>query len=165
MAFLPLASRGPTYGRLLLALALDPRVPASRKALLILAAGYVLSPLDLISDRIPVLGALDDIAVIVLAVDLFLDGLPAGLIDEKLAELGMQRSELDEDLRRVRRTIPAPVRAAVARVPEALETVADVARSTGLDERVQQLVAGLKPSDRGADGDRRSWSQMEEVPA
>jgi hypothetical protein len=33
LAFLPLAGRAPMYGRLLWALVLDPRVPASRKAL------------------------------------------------------------------------------------------------------------------------------------
>jgi uncharacterized membrane protein YkvA (DUF1232 family) len=164
LAFMPLASRGPIYGRLLLALAVDPRVPASRKALLALAAGYVLSPIDLIPDRIPFVGALDDVAVIVLAVDLFLDGLPEGLIDEKLAELGVPRSELDNDLQRVRRTVPAPVRAAAARLPEALEAVASVAHSTGLDERLRELVSGSRQAS-GGDGARRTQTQMEEVPA
>jgi uncharacterized membrane protein YkvA (DUF1232 family) len=163
LAFLPLASRGPIYGRLLLALAVDPRVPASRKALLVLAGGYVLSPIDLIPDRIPFLGALDDVAVIVLAVDLFLDGLPAELVDEKLAELGVPRSELDSDLRRVRRTVPAPVRAAIGRVPEALEALASVAHSTGLDERFREWMG--RPINGRAVGARRTGTQMEEVSA
>jgi uncharacterized membrane protein YkvA (DUF1232 family) len=155
LAFMPLASRAPLYGRLLLALAVDPRVPASRKALLALAAGYVISPVDLIPDRIPLFGALDDVAVVVLAVDLFLDGLPDGLVDEKLAELGVPRAELDNDLKRIRRTVPGPVRTAVARLPEAIEAVATVVRESGLEERL------------GRGGARRpeNANEMEEVPA
>ena len=42
--FLPIASRAPLYGRLLLELVRDGRVPASRKALLGLAAAYVARP-------------------------------------------------------------------------------------------------------------------------
>jgi uncharacterized membrane protein YkvA (DUF1232 family) len=152
LAFMPLASRAPTYGRLLLALVVDSRVPASRKALLALAAGYVLSPIDLIPDRIPLIGALDDVAVVVLAVDLFLEGLPDGLVDEKLAELGLPRSELDNDLKRVRRAVPAPVRSAIGRIPEAIETLGEVVRDTGLDQRVREAAG-------------RTRTQMEETTA
>src|SRR3989337_523298 len=74
LPFLPLASRAPLYARLLWALASDPRVPASRKALLGLAGAYIVSPLDLIPVWIPVLGAVDDVAVMVIAIDVFLEG-------------------------------------------------------------------------------------------
>ena len=88
LPFLPLAGRAPMYGRLLWALATDPRVPVARKALLGLAGAYIVSPIDLIPDRIPFVGAIDDVAVMVLAIDVFLDGLPETLINEKLVELG-----------------------------------------------------------------------------
>jgi uncharacterized membrane protein YkvA (DUF1232 family) len=42
----------------------DPRVPAGRKALLVLAIGYLVMPLDLIPDFIPVVGQLDDAIVV-----------------------------------------------------------------------------------------------------
>ena len=84
LAFLPLASRAPTYGRLVLELLRDERVPLARKAVLGLAAGYVASPLDLIPEAIPVIGAIDDVVVLVLAFEVFLEGLPAGVLDEKL---------------------------------------------------------------------------------
>src|SRR5919107_5041376 len=87
MAFMPLASRAPQYARLILALLMDERTPAQRKALLAGAAGYLLIGRDVIPDDIPILGGLDDLVVVVLAVDLFLDGVPAELIDEKLVEL------------------------------------------------------------------------------
>ena len=39
--FLPIATRATVYGRLIVELAIDPRVPWSRKAILGLAAAYV----------------------------------------------------------------------------------------------------------------------------
>jgi uncharacterized membrane protein YkvA (DUF1232 family) len=64
LAFVPVASRVPTYARLIWALAQDSRIPASRKAILAGAAGYVLLGRDLIPDDIPVLGGIDDLAVV-----------------------------------------------------------------------------------------------------
>jgi uncharacterized membrane protein YkvA (DUF1232 family) len=141
LPFLPLASRGPVYGRLLLSLATDPRVPASRKALLGMAAAYLVSPVDLIPEWLPVVGAIDDVAIVVLAVDVFLEGLPTDLVDEKLAELGVPRDELEKDLARVRRMVPKPIRAAVSRIPAALEGVAAAAQRSGLDRRLRAAVA------------------------
>ncbi len=140
LPFLPLAGRAPTYARLLWALAADPRVPTSRKALLGLAGAYIVSPFDLVPERIPVLGAVDDVAVMVVAVDIFLEGLDPLIVDEKLAGLGMSRAELDSDLRRVRKMVPKPMRAVIARVPEALDGVAELMSQTGLDRRLKALV-------------------------
>ena len=68
LPFLPLAGRAPSYARLLLALAMDPRVPASRKALLGVAGAYIISPIDLVPEFIPVLGPLDDAILAALVV-------------------------------------------------------------------------------------------------
>ena len=75
LPFLPLASKAPLYARLLWSLASDSRVPNSRKALLGLAGAYIVSPLDLIPEWLPIVGAIDDVAVMVLAIDVFLEGL------------------------------------------------------------------------------------------
>src|SRR5687768_7427471 len=122
--FLPLAGKAPTYARLLWALASDPRVPRARKALLGLAGAYIVSPFDLIPERIPFVGALDDVAVMVLAIDVFLEGLPETLVNEKLVELGIPPSELESDLARVRKLVPRPVRALVSRVPGLIDQIA-----------------------------------------
>ena len=45
----------------------DPRVPRSAKAVVGLAGLWVLSPIDLIPEFLPVIGPLDDIVVIALA--------------------------------------------------------------------------------------------------
>src|SRR3954447_1306141 len=70
MAFMPLASRAPQYTRLILALTTDSRMPAGRKALVAGAAGYLVLGRDLIPDEIPIIGGLDDLVVVVLAVEL-----------------------------------------------------------------------------------------------
>ncbi len=143
LAFLPLASRAPMYGRLLWALAMDPRVPASRKAMLGLAAVYVISPVDLIPEGIPVIGALDDVAVVVLAVEIFLGGVPREIVREKLDELGIPAEELDSDLYKIRRLVPKPLRRAAARLPDVIEGVAEFAREHGFDRRLRDLLEAV----------------------
>jgi len=124
VAFAPLAAKAPTYGRLLLELLADPRIPLSRKAILGLGAGYLVMPIDLIPDFLPVIGRLDDIAVVVLALDLFLESVPQALLYEKLTALDIDARELERDLARVRRFVPRPVRAMATRLPGFVELVA-----------------------------------------
>ena len=140
LAFLPLAPRVPLYARLLYSLATDSRVPTSRKALLAMAAAYVVSPFDFVPDGLPLVGGLDDVVVVVLAVDIFLEGLPAGLIDEKLAELDIPRHELDDDLRRIRKSVPQSVRMAAARVPDALEGIASFVERLGFGRQERAIM-------------------------
>jgi uncharacterized membrane protein YkvA (DUF1232 family) len=140
LPYLPLAGRAPTYARLLWALAADPRVPTSRKALLGLAGAYIVSPIDLVPEFLPVIGAIDDVAVMVVAIDVFLEGLDPRLVDEKLSDVGMSRAELDSDLRKVRRLVPKTVRSLAARVPEALDGVAELMAQTGVDRRLKSFV-------------------------
>jgi uncharacterized membrane protein YkvA (DUF1232 family) len=155
LAFMPLASRVPTYGRLLLALLADARVPWTHKAILGVAVGYVLSPFDLVPESVPLLGAMDEVAVTLLAIDLFLERIPDDLLDQKLGEVGIERSALERDLAQVRRMIPRPVRRLVREVPHALEASAAMlrgalaaARRTGLDRRLRSWLD--EPSSEGA---------------
>src|SRR4051794_5727535 len=144
LPFLPLAGRAPSYARLLWALATDPRVPPSRKALLAIAGGYIVAPFDLVPDAVPFIGAIDDVAVMVLAIDVFLEGLPRELLNEKLADLGMSPNELDKDLARVRRIVPRPLRQLMLRVPDAIDGLAEFVADTGLDRRVRDAVHGMR---------------------
>jgi uncharacterized membrane protein YkvA (DUF1232 family) len=141
-----LAGRAPTYARLLWALATDDRVPPSRKALLGIAGAYIVAPFDLIPEAIPFVGAIDDVAVMVLAIDVFLEGLPKDLVNEKLADLGMSPNELEHDLARVRRLVPRPVRQAMLRVPDALDGVAEFVMDNGLDRRARDVVQRFRGS-------------------
>lgn len=58
-----LATLLPNLVRLFRALVRDPRVPRGTKALLILGAVWLASPIDLIPEFIPVLGPLDDAVI------------------------------------------------------------------------------------------------------
>ncbi len=137
MAFLPVASRVPMYARLVTALVIDERMPAGRKALLAGAAGYLVLGRDLIPDEIPIIGGLDDLVVVVLAVDLFLDGVPEDLLREKLDELGIPRSEFERDVAQIRRLTPGPVRRTIRRVPVLINTANDTFRQLGLGPRLR----------------------------
>jgi uncharacterized membrane protein YkvA (DUF1232 family) len=57
----------PACVTLLRSLSRDPRVPASAKIALAVAALWVLSPIDLIPEFLPVIGPLDDVVVVALA--------------------------------------------------------------------------------------------------
>jgi uncharacterized membrane protein YkvA (DUF1232 family) len=145
MAFMPLASRAPQYARLMLALLVDERTPVQRKALLAAAAGYLLVGRDLIPDDIPILGGLDDLVVVVLAVDLFLDGVPEALLDEKLAELEIDRSAFDQDIARIRRLTPGPVRKTIRRIPELVGQAASALEGSGVGPRVRDWINREEP--------------------
>jgi len=55
----------------------DPRMPLPLKLIPGLAVLYVLSPIDLLPDTIPVVTQIDDMAILLLALKLFLDMAPA----------------------------------------------------------------------------------------
>jgi uncharacterized membrane protein YkvA (DUF1232 family) len=140
LAFVPVASRVPMYARLVWALALDERVPASRKAILVGAAGYVLIGRDLIPDDIPFLGGLDDLAVVVLAVEVFFDGIDDDLLEEKLDELCIDKEAFRRDLDQVRRLTPAPVRRIIRRLPGAIDAAGDIIGSSKIGPRVRSWI-------------------------
>ena len=145
MAFLPVASRVPMYARLVAALAMDDRMPAARKALLAGAAGYLVLGRDLIPDSVPVLGGLDDLVVVVLAVDLFIDGAPEDLLSEKLEELGIPRGEFERDIAQIRRLTPGPVRRSIRRVPALMATAGNTIKQLGLGPRVRSWISREDP--------------------
>ena len=145
LALMPVASRVPTYSRLIWALVMDPRVPASRKAILMGAAGYVLLGRDLIPDDIPVLGGIDDLAVVILAVEVFFEGIPDEILDEKLAELEIDREAFRRDMDQVRRLTPAPVRRIIRRLPEAFDAAGRFVKQSGIEPRVRAWITDARP--------------------
>ena len=145
MAFMPLASRAPQYARLILALLVDERTPVQRKALLAGAAGYILIGRDLIPDDVPILGGLDDLVVVVLAVDLFLDGVPEELLAEKLTDLDIDRVAFDQDIARIRRMTPGPVRKTIRRIPELLGQAGAAVQGSGIGPRLRDWINREEP--------------------
>jgi uncharacterized membrane protein YkvA (DUF1232 family) len=138
--FLPLASRAPMYGRLLWALLRDDRTPMGRKAMLAAALGYLAVGRDLVPDDLPIIGGLDDLVVVVLAVDLFLDGVPEPVLDEKLDELGIDRRAFREDVARIRRFTPGVLRRIMRRAPAMVSFAGDTLRNSGVGPRVRTWI-------------------------
>lgn len=64
------------------ALSLDPRIPAWDKAVLATMVALLISPVDIISDFIPILGQLDDVIILVILLDYVMNRLPEALILE-----------------------------------------------------------------------------------
>ena len=60
----------------------DPRTPIVAKAIAAAAAAYAFSPIDLIPDFLPVIGLLDDLVILPLAIALALKRLPRALAVE-----------------------------------------------------------------------------------
>lgn len=137
-AFMPMASRAPLYARLLWSLVTDSRTPVARKAMLAGALGYIVLGRDIVPDRVPILGQLDDLLVVALATELFLDGLDESLLAEKLEEVGIPRSAYDEDVARVRRLVPGPIRRTVRRIPGAIRLVADAVTRSDLQPSLRR---------------------------
>ena len=138
--FLPLASRAPLYGRLFWDLVRDERIPLARKTALAAAAGYLLIGRDLLPDDLPVIGGIDDLVVVVLAVDLFLDGVPEAVLAERLDALGVDRGAFDADVARIRRFTPARFRRMIRRLPAAISLAGDTLARTGLGPRVRAWI-------------------------
>lgn len=72
----------PNILKLIGRLILDPRVPRRAKLTLGMAAAYVLSPIDLIPDVIPVIGWADDVLILMFAIDALIDRAGPEIVDE-----------------------------------------------------------------------------------
>ena len=77
----------PNFARLYWRLFRDRRVPILPKALLVLVLVYVVSPLDVIPDFIPVIGEIDDVAVVLSGLWLFIRLSPPEVVREKVQEI------------------------------------------------------------------------------
>lgn len=72
----------PNLVKLLTRLLRDPRVPMRRKAIAGIAVGYVVSPIDVIPDFIPVAGQVDDVLIIAYAIRHLIEGADFDVVTE-----------------------------------------------------------------------------------
>ena len=100
-----LIRRLPTYIRLVWALLRDPRIPGQQKLILAGIGAYLVLPLDLIPDFVPVLGQLDDLAVVLLGLDLFIRSAPQDIVDEHLAKIAQDKDQLRRDIATAERLV------------------------------------------------------------
>jgi uncharacterized membrane protein YkvA (DUF1232 family) len=92
----------PTYARIVWGLMRDPRTPIGLKGMLAAALAYVVMPVDLVPDAIPIVGQADDLTVLLLVLDLFIQNAPAEVRAEHTARARNGTADLDRDLARLR---------------------------------------------------------------
>ena len=92
----------PTYARMVWGILRDPRTPIGLKAILAAALAYVVLPVDLVPDVLPIIGQADDLTVLLLVLDLFVQNAPPEVRAEHLARARNGTADLDRDLARLR---------------------------------------------------------------
>ena len=93
--------RTPRYAKLAWRLGKDPMLSKARRVAVVAAAGYLVSPVDLVPGFIPVLGQLDDLAFALVALRLALDGLHPERRRMHLEAVGLEDAHLADDIRTV----------------------------------------------------------------
>jgi uncharacterized membrane protein YkvA (DUF1232 family) len=92
----------PTYVRVVWGIVRDPRTPIGLKSMLVAALAYVVLPIDLVPDAIPILGQADDLTVLLLVLDMFIQNAPPEVRAEHTARARNGTADLDRDLARLR---------------------------------------------------------------
>jgi uncharacterized membrane protein YkvA (DUF1232 family) len=138
----------PTYARIVWGLVRDPRVPLPLKGLLAAGLAYVVVPIDLVPDAIPILGQADDLTVLLLVLDLFIANAPREVREEQVQRARNGTAQLDRDLLRLRALMGDRYDEIRDRLPELLERYGDLRDSRAVksllrDWRLRRL--------RGAD--------------
>jgi uncharacterized membrane protein YkvA (DUF1232 family) len=69
----------------------DPQVPAWLKALPALGVVYVLSPIDFVPDFFPVIGQMDDFAIVIMAIEALKRFAPGSVVAHHEAQIAQGR--------------------------------------------------------------------------
>ncbi len=116
----------PTYARIVWGLVRDPRVPLPLKGLLAAGLAYVVVPIDLVPDAVPILGQADDLTVLLLVLDLFIANAPREVREEQVQRARNGTAQLDRDLLRLRGLMGDRYDQIRDRLPELLERYGDL---------------------------------------
>ncbi len=93
----------PSQLRLGYCLARDNRVPITTRAAFLAGAGLLLAPKTRIPRNIPLIGELDSVALLILALRLFIGACPDEVVLDVEQAIIEQRSVFDDDVRRAER--------------------------------------------------------------
>ena len=111
----------PTYARMVWGMMRDPRTPLPLKGLLAAALAYLALPIDLVPDAIPILGQADDLTILLLVLDLFIQNAPKQVRDEHAERARNGTADLDRDLARLRGVMGSRFDDISNNLPELLE--------------------------------------------
>jgi uncharacterized membrane protein YkvA (DUF1232 family) len=146
----------PTYARIVWGLLRDPRTPLPLKALLGAGLAYVVVPIDLIPDAIPILGQADDLTVLLLVLDLFIANAPRKVREEQVARARDGTAQLDHDMARLRELLGDRYDQIRDRLPGLLERYGDLRDSRAVkavlrDWRLRRLRSSAAEDASSAD--------------
>ncbi|HEV2072302.1 MAG TPA: YkvA family protein [Thermomicrobiales bacterium] len=119
--------RLPAYIKLVARIARDPDVPKQAKTVLAVGGGYAVSPIDLVPGVIPVAGQIDDMYVLLTAIQKSLQMMPTEIANRNLALAHVSREEIDADLQAVRDVVRMAVKKSIKVGGKALERVSRAA--------------------------------------
>jgi uncharacterized membrane protein YkvA (DUF1232 family) len=143
----------PTYVRMVWGIVRDPRTPLPLKALLGAGLAYVIVPLDLVPDAIPILGQADDLTVLLLVLDLFIANAPAEVREEHASRARNGTAQLDTDLARLRELMGDRYDQVRDRLPELLERYGDLRDSRAVKRMLGEWRARRVRSGAGLPSD------------
>jgi len=106
----------PNLIKLISRLVKDPRVPRRSKIALGLAAAYVVSPIDLIPEVIPVLGWADDLLFLMLAIDSLIERAGKEVVEEHWDGPVDLLSVIREVIAAARMVLPKRITAVIDRI-------------------------------------------------
>jgi uncharacterized membrane protein YkvA (DUF1232 family) len=153
-----LAWKLPTYARVVWGILRDRRTPFYLKVLLGAGLAYLVTPLDLVPDALPLIGQADDLTVLLLVLDVFLANAPPEVREEHWERARTGAAQLDRDLERLRLLLGDRYDRIRDALPELLERYGDLREPAGLREalarwRTQRLAADraepASPVERG----------------
>jgi uncharacterized membrane protein YkvA (DUF1232 family) len=158
-AALALVRRLPAYGQLAWQLSRDPMLSRSRRAALVGAAAYLVSPIDAVPGVIPLVGQLDDLLVIFAAIRFALAGMSEAQRAQHLGQAGLTDDDLAADLRAMAAVGSWMVRGAISvgrRLTEAGLRAGTLAsqRLVDLGETGVRRLAALRPDGASRTRDR-----------
>lgn len=105
LSLVRLVKRFPLYTTVILRLFRDPRVPMLLKGAILGVLAYIVSPLDVVPDFLPVIGRLDDLGMALLLLEWFMTLSPRPVVREHLAAMRTAPTEVAGDLREVQRAM------------------------------------------------------------
>ncbi|MBU4533932.1 MAG: YkvA family protein [Eubacteriales bacterium] len=95
----PLLLRLPKYGKLLLSLSQEPTLSLAQRLTLAGTVIYAFSPIDLIPGVIPILGQVDDLVVLLVAIRSTVYSCPDRIGRRHLKRAGLELEEIESDYR------------------------------------------------------------------
>jgi hypothetical protein len=79
--------------------------------------------------------------VVILAVEVFFDGIPDDILEEKLDEIGIDPEAFRRDMDQVRRLTPAPIRRIIRRLPGAIDSAGRLIVKSEIGPKVRSLIS------------------------